>query len=189
MNRLRKFCFIVCFIISGALPAHATLLNFEDLPDLVSVGDFYASQGIHFSNAISLTAGYSLNEIDYPPSSGLVAIGDDQGPIEITFDQAMQNIFADFTYGSQLTFSAYDASNTLLGSFMSSDFSNLGSSQLINIGYSGVRSLIIAGNVNGEFIMDNLNFETAPVPEPTSLILISSGLLSLIGFKRKIKLS
>ncbi len=104
-------------LLASTSIAEATpvLLDFEDIPDCTSVGDYYSSYGVHFNNAISLTAGFSLNEFDFPPSSGDVAIGDDWAPIEITFDNFTQDIFANFTYGSQLTFSAYDATASLIG--------------------------------------------------------------------------
>lgn len=78
---------LLCLFCLGVTkPAKAIMLDFEDMTDLTSVSESYSSYGVHFQNAISLTAGFSLNEIDFPPSSGLVAIGDDNAPIRITFD-------------------------------------------------------------------------------------------------------
>lgn len=163
--------------------AKATLLDFEDIPDLTSVGDYYASYGVHFSDAISLTAGFSLNEFDFPPSSGDVAIGDDWAPIEITFDNPTQDIFANFTYGSQLTFSAYDATASLIGTYTHPSFENYGFTEQIALSFTGVSSLIIAGEWDGSYIMDDFNFNSvaAPVPEPATMLLFGTGLAGIVG--------
>lgn len=160
------------------------LLDFEDIPDLTSVEDFYSSYGVHFNDAISLTAGFSLNEFDFPPSSGDVAIGDDWAPIEITFDNLTQDIYANFTYGSQLTFSAYAADSSLIGTYVHSGIENYGFSEQIALGFTGVSSLVIAGEWDGSFIMDDFGFNsnsTAPVPEPATIFLFSTGIAGLIG--------
>lgn len=183
---MRKILLSILFIIVILLcttSAGATLLNFEDMPDLTSVGDFYASYGVHFSNALSLTAGFSLNEFDYPPSSGLVAIGDDNTPIMITFDTPAENIFANFTYGSQLTFTAYDDLGTLIGSYVNPASSNLGSTEFIPLSFANVSSLEIAGAVNNYYIMDDLNF--TPVPEPSTIALLGSGLMGLWSVRKR----
>jgi len=141
---------------------------------------------VHFSNALSLTAGFSLNEFDYPPSSGLVAIGDDNAPIMITFDNPAENIFANFTYGSQLTFYAYDYLGTLIGSYINPASSNLGSTELIPLSFTGVSSLVIAGAINNSYIMDDFNFiQTAPVPKPSTIALLSGGLIGLWSLRKR----
>lgn len=164
-----------------ATTSSATLIDFEGLPDLEAVSGQYVSDGVTFNNAISLTAGFSLNEFDFPPSSGLVAIGDDFAPLGISFTNAASNISGYFTYASQLTFSAYDNVGNLIGGYVNAGFDNLGSSEFISLSFIDVSTLIIAGEWDGSFIMDDLNFEASAssVPEPSSLALLSIG---LIGF-------
>ncbi len=180
---MKKISIVILCISSllFSLPALAVTIDFETLPDLSPVNDFYSALGVHFQNSISLTAGFSLNEIDYPPSSGVMAIGDDNAPIRITFDNPASNIFANFTYGSKLTFTVFDDHGSLIGSYTNPAFSNLGSTEIISLGFSGVGSLIIAGEVNNSFIMDDFSF----VPIPPAVILFGSGLGILALYRRK----
>lgn len=176
-------------LVMAALPSlsAASIIDFETLPDLVSITNQYTANGINFNNAIALTAGFSLNEIDYPPSSGNVAIGDDSAPLEIHFSSSTQNISAHFTYGSQLTFKAYDFNGNLLSTFINSGLNNLGASELISLSFTGVGSLTIQGTEINSFIMDDLSYTSQPsvVPLPGALISFASGLMGLSLTRRK----
>ncbi|TVZ41106.1 hypothetical protein P886_0445 [Alteromonadaceae bacterium 2753L.S.0a.02] len=175
--------------LAGSGSAMAMTVDFEDLPDLTSVGEFYASDGLHFSNAISLTAGFSLNEFDYPPSSGNVAIGDDLAPMVINFDGLTNDISANFTYASQLSFSAYDLGGSLIGNYLHFNVDNLGTSELISLPFTDVSRLVVAGEWDGSYIMDDFNFSisnVSPVPLPGSFVLFSTALLGFaISMKKR----
>ena len=193
---LATFCFIM---ILSSVTASATLLDFESLADLDPVTTQYSPQGIEFDNAIALTSGFSLNEFDFPPHSGTVAIGDNGiSPLQIRFLQPSKDISGWFTYGAQLTISAYDSLNGLLGIVNSFGTSNLGTSTLINIGLNNVSRLSFVNSTIGNFIVDDLNFtkiEALPpklpdpgsVPEPSTLILLCAGFFGLAY--RKVKSS
>lgn len=193
-NRIPATFFFI--MILSSVTASATLLDFESLADLDPVTTQYSSQGIEFDNAIALTSGFSLNEFDFPPHSGTVAIGDNGiSPLQIRFLQPSKDISGWFTYGAQLTISAYDSLNGLLGIVNSLGTNNLGSSTLINIGLNNVSRLSFVNSTVGSFIIDDLNFakiETLPpspgpgmIPEPPTLMLLIIGLLTCAFSKRK----
>jgi len=182
---LKLFVVSVFFLLRATISSAITI-DFEALQDNINVDNFYSSVGVFFVNTISLTSGLSLNEIDYPPSSGIIAIGDYEGPIEIIFDNPASNIFANFTYGYKLTFSAFDLSNNSLGTYFSNNDYNLGYSEVIYLPFNNISKLIISGEINNYFIMDDLNYTTQsqPVPEPTTSLLFLSGLILFISTRR-----
>ena len=55
-----KSVLLILLLVFSSTSGYAVTLNFEDLPDSVSVANFYASEGVLFTEAISLTAGFSL---------------------------------------------------------------------------------------------------------------------------------
>ncbi len=181
LKKIGRISACVALLLSST-STNAIILDFEDLQDLELVTNQYISDGVSFNNAISLTAGFSLNEFDFPPHSGNVAIGDNFKPLELSFSSAANKISGYFTYGSQLTFSAYDSLGGLIGEFINAGFDNFGMSELIELDFIDVSSLVITGEWDGSFILDDLSFEVSSgsVPEPSTLVLFSLG---IIGFK------
>jgi len=160
-NQFIRTTWLVCLPLISC-PIFADSLDFENLSDGTSVTNEYASQGLSFSHTVALSAGLSLNEIDYPPHSGQTVVADDgSAPITINFDKLTHIIGAWFTYTSPVTLTAFNGSGSLLGVANSTETSNLGSSTEILFGLDGVRRLQIAGLTNGSFVMDDLSFTTS----------------------------
>ncbi|HEX3748712.1 MAG TPA: hypothetical protein VHW09_32520 [Bryobacteraceae bacterium] len=116
---------ILLFIIAAGaarpLSAQAGPFTFEIFADSASLTNQYA--GAVFSNAIVLTSGITLNELEFPPHSGSNAASDDGGPIAIAFSAPLRAFAGYFTYGQALTVQAFDGANRLVAS-ASSAFSN-----------------------------------------------------------------
>ena len=93
----------------------------------------------------------SLNESEFPPTSGINVAFDDGGPITITFLTPVTNVSAFFTYSSPLTLTAFDnLSNTVASatSLFSANFVSSGNppDELISLSYlAGISEVTIAG--------------------------------------------
>lgn len=170
---------------------HGATIDFETLPDSTAVGGFYSSQGVTFQNAISLAAGASLNELDFPPHSGAVVVGDDVlnngDPMILTFSTPVNSLAGFFAYSSQLTFAAYDFGGNLLGTYNTPTGSHLGSMEEIFLPFSGVALLDISGALADTFTMDDLSFQqSASVPDTgATLPLLGGAFLVLWGLLRR----
>jgi hypothetical protein len=165
--------------VSTGLLQAGTILDFEGLPD----GTFLSSQytGLTFSNAEVVTAGISLDELEFPPHSGVNVAIDFSGPISIVFASPVFSVGGYFTYRSQLSLNAYDASSSPVGSISSAFNMNeaisgdAGSSPNEFLQLSpgaGIARLTITGDPAGSsFALDDLVYSTSAVtiPEPSTL--------------------
>jgi hypothetical protein len=173
----------------SAAQAAVVTYGFDTLIDSESVTNQFA--GLSFANATVLTAGISLNDFEFPPSSGTNVLVDEGGPMEILFSSPVFSVGAAFTYSTSLSFSIYDAADVLLGTVVSLGNSNLAVSgegfavnELLSFSSVGgaISRLVISGDsFGGSFVMDDLTVDfgtAAPVPEPATLALVA-GLLGL----------
>ena len=175
--------------LSYALSVSVTTISFDGLPDKIAVGDTYASSGIHFAHGIALTAGVSLNEIQFPPHSGTGVLADDGSTIVVTFDSAASAISAYFAHLNQLTFTAFDAGGGLLGTYSSPLSSFTGGTEQLSLGFSGVSELDISTQTPGTYMLDDLSFQTGSTPSgvpdsgSTLRLLAQAGFVLLGGAK------
>src|ERR1035437_846057 len=103
---------LFAILLLCTVQADADLLDFESLTSLEVVTTQFP--GLTFSNTITLTAGISLNELDFPPRSGVNVVSDDGGPISILFSTPMLSFSGYFTYIVPLSLEAFDSSDTSL---------------------------------------------------------------------------
>jgi len=181
MEHTRTFAMVIAsclaLICNGAA---ATPIDFEAFTDLFPLTNEIS--GFDFSGGTVLTAGVSLNEIDYPPSSGTNVLAAFSGSLTVTAVTPFNQFAANFTFDEPLNFSGFDDLGNLLFSFDSSIAYNLGSYTQIGYSEPGIASLVITSQSGDPFTMDDLSVAT--VPEPSTLGLIPLGALAAVMVRR-----
>lgn len=179
---------IIALVAISAVPRTATaasiVIDFDALSDGESVVGQYA--GLTFSGSTVATSGISLNELEFPPKSGLNVVFDAGGPMRVDFAGPVASVGGYFTYAVPFALSAYDAGDNLLGSVSSAFASNLGLSgdagsstnEFISFSGPGIAYVVFAGDGAGaSFVLDDLTYDDAgTVPEAGTLSLLLLGL-------------
>jgi len=182
-------------VFSSSVSAAPITIDFDNLSELDSVTTQYA--GVTFTDATVLTAGSTVNEIEFPPHSGSNVVFDDGGPMTLSFSAPIYSFTGFFTYGTALTLSAFDGANNLLSSvtsaFGSNDaaFGDPGSSpnELLSFAsLTGISSILISGDLaGGSFVLDDVSFDSSRptgVPEPATGLLVAAG-LSILAIRKR----
>ncbi|MBV8732701.1 MAG: hypothetical protein JO336_23060, partial [Acidobacteriia bacterium] len=178
------------------LPAEAVTLDFEGYPDSTILTNQYL--GVTFSNAIVLTAGISLNELEFPPHSGMNVASDNGGPLSILFASPIASFSGYFTYAEPLALDAFGPGNNLIA-LATSAFSNNeaisgdpGSTpnELLQVSSnSGISLITITGDpAGGSFALDDATYSlpSTSVPEPPlwAMVALVFAALSIAVFRR-----
>lgn len=186
MRKLLTGLIWVAAVFAPFADAAAATLDWEGLPDGSSVGT--PLPGIHFTHAMVLTAGLSLNELEFPPHSGVNVVVDDSGPMVISFATPVLSWTAFATYTTTLHVEAFDAGGTLLAQTASAFASNLALSgdpgshpneALALTVTGGFSQLRVSGAPDGgSFVIDDMTVVSV-VPEPATPALALLGLVAL----------
>ena len=195
-QRLLRFALLAAFMFHLPSPLYAVpvFLDFESLSDGDAVAGLLGPD-VTFSNATIAAAGISLNELDFPPSSGSNVVVDVGGPMRLDFTGPVSSFSGFFTYVSPLTIQFFDSSANLLGEVVSLFTSNTASgggglpNELLSGAFAGTAFLTITGaELGGSFTLDDVLFETTdinPVPEPSTLVLLGSGVVALMRYHQR----
>ncbi len=187
-RRFLSILFAVTVVLLSPGRARGAVITFEEFSDGTTLSNQIA--GLAFQNSLVLSAGLSLNELEFPPFSGTNGIVDDGGAIRIDFDTPLSSVGGYFTYSQSLTLTALGESGQVLGSAISGFASNLalsgalgsGPNEFLGINASGISSLVVSGGpAGGTFLLDDLTFSVAAVPLPGTfgLVLLALFLLRL----------
>jgi len=177
--------------ISQAASATSNVsIDFESLALDEFVTTQFADQQVLFGNAVTLVAGISLNEIDFPPSSGTNVIsGLDVGPIGVAFLQPAHFVAFSITTADTAVVRYYDATATLLGQSVID--ANLGATSQIafNTPSQQISGLTI-GRLNADDSTGSAFFLTvddfqAAIPEPSAFLAMALGLIPIAAAVRR----
>jgi hypothetical protein len=188
-----RFAFVLLLFAQAS--ASASVINFEGPADSTPITNQYS--GLTFADATILTAGISLNELEFPPHSGVNVVFDDSGPISITFSTPVLNVGGYFTYAEPLTLTAFGTGNNQVGQVLSLFNSNLALSGDTGSSPNEFRQLAFAGGIarvtiagdpfGGSFVMDDLTYTPAstPVPEPASFVFLLTAAAVMVAGRRR----
>jgi hypothetical protein len=183
--------FLFAALVAPLASADTITIDFENLSDSTIIGSSYLSNGVIFSGAAIATAGFSLNDSEFPPRSGVNVAFDATGPITLFFVTPVSLFSGFFTYAQTLSLTGLNASNQSIAtatSLFGSNFVSSGNApnELLQLSFaSGISQIVIAGDPAGSsFALDDVTFTTippaSPVPEPGTLSLLVAGLIFLI---------
>jgi hypothetical protein len=191
MNALKHAMNAVAIVALAAGGASATVIDFDDGTPSAAIGGFYSGLGITFSNAqwlgfaLTGTSGFTVGDISDPvgppynpgPTSPIVATFSGSASFvsivaaDIGADGALLAAFDSAIGGNLLASSSFIGVGAGVGTFSTLTVSAPGIRRI-----EFYQPLNVMGAGDG-LIWDRLEFEAAPVPEPTTSALLGLGLL------------
>lgn len=166
---------LTAFGLAVGSGVQAALVDFEAFND----GALLVSEvpGLTVSGGTVLSAGIGLNELDFPPTSGVNVLAALSGPLSLDFG-APTMASAYMAAGDQLSISAFDEFGQLLATYDTPFAANLGAPQLFDFGWVGASRYSLQSMQ--AFVIDDLIFAAATgIPEPSSLALSVAPLSAL----------
>lgn len=202
-KRLLTGLAIVASMMGGAIQAQAVVLTFEGVGNASSVGDYYnggagGNYGISFVNAYAATEQGAGGSAPYTTEPSRVTSMAFYNTGNGTANSGTMNVSSGFNTnisfyytspGLPVTVNVYDGLNgtgTLLATQTLSTYTNYASFVPVTIGFSGTARSVTFGGVNG-FPVAYDNISLSPVPEPSAVFLLGTGILAFGWYGRKRK--
>jgi hypothetical protein len=188
-RRRIRFAALALLAASFARPADAApvTIDFESLAELEVVTNQFAADQIAFDNLIVLEAFSTLNEIDFPPTSGVHAVtGLAVGAAIIDFLLPASLFSVQIITSDDALVQAFGAGDVLLGSEIVA--AGLGSPVQVDFLHASadIEYVTIASPLTGNafsLTLDDVVFDRevpvpeAPIPEPSGFLMLATGLI------------
>ncbi len=182
---MKKFAVVAFVLLISVVQASAVVVNFDDLVGQSTVPEGYG--GINWGGVWEY---YGFEQPPYTPHSNPNRIYiPPPGPGEYQFTFVSPNqIFTGAWFSGEVTtsvhFNLYNDGNLVNSSnvLFTSD-----TPTFLSSGYAGpVDTVGVFSNANDFYVMDDVTYATvATVPEPSTMLVLASGLIGLVGYGRK----
>ena len=200
---MKRFLILLCslvMILGFAGAAGATVLTFDDLAptsNFATIGNGYGGfDWAQMGYQNSTYSGVAGSGYDYGVVSGNYVAYNRWAQVATVSDSVFDFNGAYFTGawndGLNINIQGLSGGTVLYNETIQVDHNGptwfsanyIGIDQLVFSSYGGTD--VVFGGSGEHFVMDNFTYnETAPVPEPSTILLMGVGLLGLVGYNRK----
>jgi hypothetical protein len=174
--------FLFASLVAAAATAGATTIDFEQYTQGTQITNQYAAQGITFTNAEELTVP-NYYSYGYPPHSGSGVINNwPDATLTMTFSTPQTLVSGYYSSGLDSTVTAYDSMGNLVATvFLPFSYTT---TSMFSISGTGITTVDFNTSLATWLTLDDVSFNS-PVPEPSSIALLGTGLLAGAGALRR----